>query len=99
MTDAPPESRIGPGRLMLIVADANSHDAIEAALHARLREADVRPLRPGALVLYADAACAEVRDWLAAALPAGTAAFVAEFERWSALGAGVDAAWLLRRGH
>ncbi len=97
MTDAPPESGIGPGRLMLVVSDPQWHDAIEASI--RVHATDVRPLRPGALVLYADAECAEVRDWFAGALPADARAFVVEFERWSAAGAAINPAWLLRRGH
>ena len=99
MNEDPPDGGIGPGRLMLIVADPLSHDAINAALAARIRDADVRSLRAGALIVYADAECADVRDWLHDALPSGAEAFVVEFERWSAIGAAIEPAWLLRRGH
>jgi hypothetical protein len=40
-----------------------------------------------------------LRDLAARALGADQQALVVEFERWSARGNGVDAAWLRRRGH
>jgi hypothetical protein len=80
-------------------ADATLAAAAEDALRARLREADVRVLGGGAFVVYGGPSASDVRDWLAPLLPPEGPLLVAEFERWSSFGSGVDTRWLLRRGH
>jgi hypothetical protein len=89
--------QVGPGSLKFIVAP--DEPAIKSSLLARIRSEDVRRVSATAWVAYIDAEAAQVRDWLAAVLPAGAAIVVVEFERWSAVGDAVDTAWLLRRGH
>jgi hypothetical protein len=41
----------------------------------------------------------QIRDLVAVVLDDDESVIVVEFEKWSARGASVDAAWLMRRGH
>jgi hypothetical protein len=52
-----------------------------------------------ALVVYAFAAPEEVRDLVGSLLDPDESVLVFEFEKWSGRGPGVDAEWLMRRGH
>lgn len=93
---------VGSGRLLLITIAATTSDVqarIEDVLTSHAGADGVRRLHDGVFMVYADAEPATVRDWLVEALGASTAAFVVEFEHWSAAGGDFDARWLLRRGH
>lgn len=93
---------IGPGTLKLValtLPSASLADAVEEVLCVRVGANDVRRLGDAALLVYGDAATADVRDWVAAATGDDVSAIVVEFEIWSARGDAVDRRWLLRRGH
>ena len=94
-------SRIPPGSLKLVLfgGPRSLRARIASALAGRIPGDELRPLGPSALLVHTEAEPAEVRDWLAAVCPPGGWVFVAEFEKWSARGGAVDAAWLLARGH
>ncbi|HVP04359.1 MAG TPA: hypothetical protein VMT90_01660 [Dehalococcoidia bacterium] len=70
-------------------------DALEAIAGA----GEVRKLGDDAYVIHTPLSTAALRDWLRELLDEGENVFVAEFEIWSSHGAGVDAKWLLARGH
>ncbi len=72
---------------------------VAEALEARVGPEDVCRLGDESLAVYSVAAPDEVRDWAAEVLESGESVLVVEFERWSGYGAGVDAAWLRKRGH
>jgi len=72
---------------------------VAQALEARIGREDICRLGDESLAIYSAAAPDEVRDWAAEVLESGESVFVVEFERWSGYGAGVDAAWLSKRGH
>ncbi len=78
------------------IADTRS---LSEALADRLAISDQRRLGERAIVVHTAATPSEIRDALAAVGAEGDALFVCEFERWSSWGDGVDAEWLLRRGH
>lgn len=93
---------IGPGSLKCVVVRSSVRplrEALTAALSEHLSPSDIRPLGNDALLVYAEASTAAIRDWLAAALENGESVFVCEFERWSARGAEIDRGWLRARGH
>lgn len=105
MVRAAPPRRVtdetGVGTLKLVVAgpgDGRSLELIEAAMQKHAGAEQVRRVGPG-IVVFTGASVAAVRDRVRDALGAGESALVVEFERWSSVGDGVDAEWLLRRGH
>jgi hypothetical protein len=69
------------------------------AMHAKVGAEEVRLLGEDALAIYSASHPSEIRDWLSALLADDESALVLEFERWSSFGPGVDATWLMRRGH
>ena len=69
------------------------------ALESKIGPEDVRRIGDESLAVYGAAQPAEIRDWAAEVLEDGESVLVLEFERWSGHGPGVDAAWLLKRGH
>jgi hypothetical protein len=69
------------------------------AVRTKLGEEEVRRLGDDALALYSTSEPSEIRDWLSGLLAEDESALVVEFEHWSSFGAGVDVAWLMRRGH
>ncbi len=83
----------GPGTLKLIIADRP--EALVDAATRRLR-LDARRLAANAWLAFGEAPPAAIRDALA---DGDRPVFVAEFERWSSYGDGVDTRWLLARGH
>lgn len=60
---------------------------------------DVLLLGDDALAVYTADATGALRDHLRAKLEPGDQLLVTEFEVWSSFGEGVDARWLLARGH
>jgi hypothetical protein len=90
---------VGPGSLKLVLAWGPPAGALERALTEHAGEADVRPLPGGVVLVHTETDCAALRDLVVRALGRGAGVFVVEFERWSGFGPGVDARWLLRRGH
>ena len=72
---------------------------VEETLKQRLGETEVRKLGEDSLVCYGLAAPDEVRDLVAGVLDAAESVLVVEFEKWSGRGPGMDAEWLMRRGH
>ncbi len=72
---------------------------IEDMLCARVGPREVLRSNEDTHLIYARETTADVRDWVLPALGEGESVFVAEFERWSGYGAGIDAPWLMRRGH
>jgi hypothetical protein len=92
----------GAGSLKCVSASSRSgplRDEVGRVLASHAGAQNVRHLHDGVFLVYTSAEPAAVRDWLAARLEQDGSVFVAEFERWSARGPAVDAAWLLRRGH
>lgn len=87
---------VGPGSLKLVIAA--DHPAAEAALRDHVASQNLCSAGSGAWVVFCEDEPADIRDWLAGAVP-GVHALVVEFERWSAYGDTLDPAWLLRRGH
>jgi len=87
-----------PALLLVVALAAASSVPIEAVLRDHVGADALRPAGDAGFIICADAGASSVRDWLARG-GLRQDAFVVEFERWSALGDGVDAAWLLRRGH
>jgi hypothetical protein len=93
--------KTGPGSLKLVIAVSERRDlpsAFEALLREQALADSMRALGEGLLV-YTEAAVDELRERLAPLLQDGESLLVIEFERWSSHGAGVDGAWLRRRGH
>jgi len=72
---------------------------VAKALESKIGAEDVRQLGDESLAVYGAAQSAELRDWAAEVLEDGESVLVVEFERWSGHGPGVDAGWLLKRGH
>jgi len=72
---------------------------VEETLKQRLGETEVRKLGEDSLVCYGLPAPDEVRDLVAGVLDAEESVLVVEFEKWSGRGPGMDAEWLMRRGH
>ena len=96
MTEEPPPS------LKLLTIDPSSPDSLAAVrriLVERLGESEVRKLFSHGLIVNSELEPSALRDLAARALGADQEALVVEFERWSARGDGVDATWLMRRGH
>lgn len=96
MTEAPL-----PGlRIVVTWSDRrNLCTLVAEALEALAGADEVRELGDDAFVVHTALTPAELRDTLHDRLEAGENVFVAGFEVWSAFGSGVDARWLLRRGH
>ena len=96
MTEEPPPS------LKLLTIDPASPDSLAAVrrvLVERVGESEVRKLFSHGLIVNTTLEPSDLRDLVARALGDDQEAFAVEFERWSARGAAVDAAWLMRRGH
>jgi hypothetical protein len=96
MTDDPAPT------LKLLTIDPSSPDSLAAVhriLTGSVRESEVQKLFTHGLIVNTDMDPSGVRDLVARALGDDQQALVVEFERWSARGSGVDASWLLRRGH
>lgn len=72
---------------------------VAQALDSKIGPEDVCRLGDESMAVYSSAEPSEIRDWAAEVLEAGESVLVVELERWSAHGQGVDAAWLLKRGH
>lgn len=72
---------------------------VEDALRARIAADSTIRLGEDAVVVHTTNGPSEIRDWVRAALEDGESVLVVEFERWSGYGPGVDARWLMRRGH
>jgi hypothetical protein len=70
-------------------------DMIEEAVGSQ----EVKPLGDDALLLYGTIEPDELRDRISAVLHREESVLVFEFERWSGRGPGVNAEWLMRRGH
>jgi hypothetical protein len=68
-------------------------------LQANIGGGEILRLGDGAVVTYAANEPAQILDWVQRALEEDESVLVVEFERWSAYGRGVDATWLLGRGH
>jgi hypothetical protein len=70
-------------------------------LEAEIGASDIRRLGDDAFAIYGTAAPEAIRDCVAGILDAdaGESVVVFEFEKWSGSGPGVDAEWLMRRGH
>ena len=88
--------------LKLITIDPASPDSLAAVrriLIERIGESDIQKLFTHGLIVNTELEPSEVRDLVARALGDDQEALVVEFERWSARGGAVDAAWLMRRGH
>ena len=88
--------------LKLIIIDPVSPDSLAVVrrlLIERLGETEIQKLFTHGLIVSTALESSDVRDLVAPALGDDQAALVVEFERWSARGAAVDAAWLMRRGH
>ncbi len=77
----------------------NLCDLVGAVLSARVGLEQVRRAGDDSFLAYTIASPAELRNWVAEALEAGESVLVVDFEKWSGSGPGVDAEWLLRRGH
>ncbi|MCH8815177.1 MAG: hypothetical protein IH957_08815 [Chloroflexi bacterium] len=96
MTDEPPPS------LKLLTIDPASPDSLAAVrriLAERVAEGEVQTLFTHGLIVNTALEPSALRDLAARALGVDQRALVVEFERWSARGPGIDATWLLRRGH
>ncbi|MGH6783828.1 MAG: hypothetical protein ACREBP_04300, partial [Sphingomicrobium sp.] len=85
-------------RLLLVVASAEQHAHLEAALAGLAGAGEVRSPALGAFVVHVAMPPSELRDELRQAACIDSL-FIVEFERWSALGDAIGPAWLLRRGH
>jgi hypothetical protein len=68
-------------------------------LRSMAGESETRAFGEEAYVVHTALSAAELRDRLRHLLLEGDSLFVADFEVWSGHGAGVDAKWLLSRGH
>lgn len=68
-------------------------------LEEHLGTQEVRPLGDDTLLLYGAIEPDEVRDVISAVLSPDESMLVFEFEKWSGRGPGVNADWLMRRGH
>lgn len=87
----------GVGSLKLVViGDATWGERL---LRMIARDDELHRVGDGAWVVHTVMDPAAIRDRLAAGAGDGATVFVVEFERWSAFGNSIDAAWLLRRGH
>lgn len=88
--------------LKLVVVDS-SDPAVAAAIERELvrlaGDGEVRRVAGRAFVVHTALGAAELRDLVSSDLAEGDAVIVAEFERWSGYGPGVDSVWLMRRGH
>ena len=88
--------------LKLLTIDPASPDSLAAVrrvLVERVGESEVQKLFSHGLIVNTTLGPSDLRDLVASALGDDQEALVVEFERWSARGSGVDAAWLMRRGH
>ncbi len=74
-------------------------DVILDGLAACVDAGDIRRLGDEACLVYSPAPTDEIRDRLRERLEDGESLLVLEFEKWSGYGQGLDAAWLLARGH
>ena len=72
---------------------------VAGVLEDKVGPENLRRLGDESVIVYAPAAPAELRDWVAAVLHPDESLIVLAFEMWSSRGPGVDAEWLLRRGH
>lgn len=72
---------------------------VRDSLGESVEPTEVMALGDDATVVYTADTTAEIRDTLRERMEADDNLLVAEFEVWSSLGEGVDARWLLARGH
>lgn len=88
--------------LKLVLVDS-SDPAVAAAIERELVRlagaGEVRRVAERAHVVHTALGTAELRDLVSSWLGHGDAVIVAEFERWSGYGPGIDSVWLMRRGH
>lgn len=92
----------GEPSLKCVIASSDRRNLcslVEETLKAKFRESEVRPLGEDSFLVYGAAEPDEIRDWVAGVLGDDESVIVFEFERWSGRGPGVDAEWLMRRGH
>lgn len=93
------DDETGAGSLKVVVATSGDVRMAESTLWSIAGDDGLRQVGPREWVIYSAVEAAEIRDRLVAAVGEVGTVFVAEFERWSAFGDRIDAAWLLRRGH
>ena len=72
---------------------------VRDALREMVPEGELLALGDDATVVHTSETAAALRDRLRDRVLDGDHVFVAEFETWSGHGAGIDAVWLLARGH
>ncbi|HEV8573580.1 MAG TPA: hypothetical protein VGR43_02625 [Dehalococcoidia bacterium] len=72
---------------------------VEAKLQARTGANDVLRLGDDGFVVHSADEPAAIRDSISGVLRDGESVLVFEFERWSGFGQGIDARWLMKRGH
>lgn len=72
---------------------------VETELQARIGASDVLRLGEDGFVVHSPDEPATIRDSVSRVLRSGESVLVFEFERWSGFGPGIDAQWLMRRGH
>ena len=86
---------------LVVLSSPRAHTCQQVAhrLIERAGKAETQQVGGAAFLVETDAEASDVRDWLAVHLAPEDTLLVVEFERWSSRGAGVDTAWLHRRGH
>jgi hypothetical protein len=74
---------------------------VSERLGAEVGVSDIRRFGEDAFAIYGTAPPDVIRNCVADVLDAdaGESVVVFEFEKWSGCGSGVDAEWLMRRGH
>jgi hypothetical protein len=68
-------------------------------LEARVGSSDLIRLGDDAIVVYCTDSPEQLRDLVAIFIDPEESVIVFEFEKWSGRGPGVNAEWLMRRGH
>ncbi len=74
-------------------------DLIADGLASLADKGDIRRLGRESCLVHSAIPADVIRDQLRGNLEEGESLLVVEFEKWSGYGWGVDAAWLLARGH
>ena len=72
---------------------------VRTALESQVSSQHVQQILGDGLLVFTEANPSTIRDWLKPSLSDQDHLFVAEFERWSGYGAGIDREWLTWRGH
>jgi len=88
--------------LKLVVAWSDSRNLcsiVRDALSEVAPGAEMLPLGDDATVVHTSEPASAIRDRLRERLAEDDHVFVVEFETWSGQGPGLDARWLLARGH